>query len=39
MPLEISREWVEEIRAKMPELPNQKRKDTKKSGLANMMQV
>ena len=25
MPLEISREWVEEIRAKMPELPNQKR--------------
>ncbi len=25
MPLEISREWVEEIRAKMPELPSQKR--------------
>jgi len=25
MPLEISREWVEEIRSKMPELPAQKR--------------
>ena len=25
MPLEISREWVEEIRSKMPELPSQKR--------------
>ena len=25
MPLEISREWVEDIRSKMPELPSQKR--------------
>ena len=25
MPLKISREWVEEIRAKMPELPQAKR--------------
>jgi len=25
MPLEISREWVEDIRAKMPELPSQRR--------------
>ena len=25
MPLEISREWVEKVRATMPELPNQKR--------------
>lgn len=34
MPLEISREWVEEIRAKMPELPNQKRKRYQKIGLS-----
>lgn len=33
MPLEISREWVEEIRAKMPELPNQKRKRYQEIGL------
>jgi len=26
MPLEISREWVDEIRAKMPELPDEKRR-------------
>lgn len=34
MPLEISREWVEEIRAKMPELPNQKRKRYQEIGLS-----
>ena len=34
MPLEISREWVEEIRAKMPELPNQKRKRYQDLGLS-----
>ena len=34
MPLEISREWVEEIRAKMPELPNQKRKRDQEIGLS-----
>ena len=34
MPLEISREWVEEIRAKMPELPNQKRKRYQGIGLS-----
>lgn len=34
MPLEISREWVEEIHAKMPELPNQKRKRYQEIGLS-----
>ncbi len=34
MPLEISREWVEEIRAKMPELPSQKRERYKGLGLS-----
>jgi aspartyl-tRNA(Asn)/glutamyl-tRNA(Gln) amidotransferase subunit B len=34
MPLEISREWVEEIRAKMPELPNQKRERYQSLGLS-----
>lgn len=34
MPLEISREWIEEIRAKMPELPNQKRKRYQEIGLS-----
>lgn len=34
MPLEISRKWVEEIRAKMPELPNQKRKRYQEIGLS-----
>lgn len=34
MPLEISREWVEEIRAKMPELPNQKRARYQSLGLS-----
>jgi aspartyl-tRNA(Asn)/glutamyl-tRNA(Gln) amidotransferase subunit B len=34
MPLEISREWVEEIRAKMPELPNQKRERYQSIGLS-----
>ena len=34
MPLEISREWVEEIRTKMPELPNQKRKRYQEIGLS-----
>ena len=34
MPLEISREWVEEIRSKMPELPNQKRKRYQEIGLS-----
>lgn len=34
MPLEISKEWVEEIRAKMPELPNQKRKRYQEIGLS-----
>lgn len=34
MPLEISREWVEKIRAKMPELPNQKRKRYQEIGLS-----
>lgn len=34
MPLEISREWVEGIRAKMPELPNQKRKRYQEIGLS-----
>ena len=35
MPLEISREWVEEIRAKMPELPSQKRERYKSLGLSD----
>ncbi len=34
MPLEISREWVEEIRAKMPELPSAKRKRYMDLGLS-----
>ena len=34
MPLEISREWVEEIRAKMPELPEAKRKRYESLGLS-----
>ena len=33
MPLEISREWVEEIRAKMPELPNEKMERYMNNGL------
>ena len=34
MPLEISREWIEEIRAKMPELPNEKIERYQKAGLS-----
>ncbi|MBQ4647232.1 MAG: Asp-tRNA(Asn)/Glu-tRNA(Gln) amidotransferase subunit GatB [Candidatus Gastranaerophilales bacterium] len=34
MPLEISREWVEEIKAKMPELPNEKMERYMTSGLS-----
>lgn len=34
MPLEISREWVEEIRSKMPELPSQKRQRYMDLGLS-----
>ena len=34
MPLEISREWVEEVRAKMPELPEAKRKRYESLGLS-----
>ena len=34
MPLEISREWVEEIRAKMPELPNEKMERYQNAGLS-----
>ena len=34
MPLEISRQWVEEIRAKMPELPSAKRKRYMDLGLS-----
>ncbi|MBR3604939.1 MAG: Asp-tRNA(Asn)/Glu-tRNA(Gln) amidotransferase subunit GatB [Candidatus Gastranaerophilales bacterium] len=34
MPLEISREWVEEIKAKMPELPNEKMDRYMASGLS-----
>lgn len=34
MPLEISREWVEDIRAKMPELPSQKRQRYMDLGLS-----
>lgn len=35
MPLEISREWVEEIRTKMPELPQAKRKRYINLGLSD----
>ncbi len=34
MPLEISREWIEEVRAKMPELPNEKIERYQKAGLS-----
>jgi aspartyl-tRNA(Asn)/glutamyl-tRNA(Gln) amidotransferase subunit B len=34
MPLEISRQWVEEIRAKMPELPSAKRARYQSLGLS-----
>ena len=34
MPLAISREWIEEIRAKMPELPAQKRERYQSIGLS-----
>lgn len=34
MPVEISREWVEEIRKQMPELPEQKRKRYESLGLS-----
>ena len=34
MPVEISREWVEEVRAKMPELPEAKRKRYESLGLS-----
>ncbi len=34
MPLEISREWVEDIRTKMPELPSQKRQRYMDLGLS-----
>ncbi len=34
MPLEISRQWVEEIRAKMPELPSAKRERYQSLGLS-----
>ena len=34
MPLEISKEWVEEIKAKMPELPNEKLERYKQNGLS-----
>ena len=34
MPLEISREWVEDIKAKMPELPNAKRQRYMDLGLS-----
>ncbi|MEE3348631.1 MAG: Asp-tRNA(Asn)/Glu-tRNA(Gln) amidotransferase subunit GatB [Candidatus Gastranaerophilaceae bacterium] len=34
MPLEISREWVEDIRSKMPELPQQKRDRYQSLGLS-----
>lgn len=34
MPLEISREWVENIRKSMPELPAQKRKKYEEAGLS-----
>ncbi len=35
MPLEISKEWIEEIRAKMPELPQQKLQRYKDQGLSD----
>ena len=35
MPLEISREWVEEIKAKMPELPDEKAQRYKNAGLSD----
>ena len=34
MPLEISREWIEEIKSKMPELPNEKMERYQKAGLS-----
>ena len=34
MPLEISREWIKEVRAKMPELPNEKIERYQKAGLS-----
>lgn len=34
MPVEISREWVEEVRKQMPELPEQKRKRYESLGLS-----
>ncbi len=34
MPVEISREWVEEVRVKMPELPEQKRQRYESLGLS-----
>jgi len=34
MPLEISREWVEQIRAKMPELPQHRRERYEAAGLS-----
>lgn len=36
MPVEISREWVEEVRAKMPELPEAKRKRYESLGLSRV---
>ena len=38
MPLEISREWVEEIRSKMPELPQQKRERYQSLGLSEYVE-
>ncbi len=34
MPLEISREWVDRIKAEMPELPSQKRERYQSLGLS-----
>lgn len=34
MPLEISKEWIEEIRSKMPELPDEKMERYQKAGLS-----
>ncbi len=34
MPLEISKEWIEEIKNKMPELPNEKMERYQKAGLS-----
>lgn len=39
MPVEISREWVEEVRAKMPELPEAKRKRYESLGLSRRMML